>query len=172
MSEKIGLLLTKIIPQEHRWKLELFAQWDTIIGNLREKVRIEKVTERSIVLGVCHPAWAQELFFLIPLLKQKINAVLRNHVISDIRVRTTYHPPKQQNPAPDRAQYGTINAEQRGQLTEQCLTISEHTSLETVKNKELQSALAQFCLRCKTNHTKRGNRDEKDKPRISTHSTQ
>jgi len=162
MSRRVGHYLTDIIPEEHRWKLELFHNWETIIGSLKDKVRIEKIADNSLILGVCHPAWAQELFFLTPMLKEKINKILRKNRITDIRVRTTDFSSKQQNTAVPRPQCGTINADHGTMQIEQCLTIYEHGSLQNIKSTELQSALAKFYLRCKTNHQKKGERDEKN----------
>ena len=84
----LGTFLTNIIPQEHSWKIKLFGQWKNIIGHLSEKVRIEKITESSITLGVCHATWAHELFLLSPMIKKKINNLLREEKIKNIHFRT------------------------------------------------------------------------------------
>lgn len=141
MPKRIGTFLTTIIPDEHIWKIKLFGYWETIIGNLKEKVRIEKITNNSLTLGVCHPAWAQELFLLSPMLKEKINSYLKENRIKNIQFKTvtfTSVPPK----------IRTKQTQMHNQK-EYCLSITEHSHLQTIQNTELATALEQFYIRCK-----------------------
>ena len=160
MPRQVGFFLLDIIPREHRWKIELLKQWETIIGKLKDKVRIEKICDDSIILGVCHPTWAQELFFLLPMLKEKINAVLQKKQITNIRIRTTNFIENKQTVSSPSSKYGTINKGYQNRQIEHNLTIHEHALLQTIKNNELQAVLAQFYLRCKENHQKKGVGDE------------
>ena len=84
MAEQICSFLNDIFPKEHVWKMKLFQNWDGIIGSLKSKVRIEKLEGSMLVLGVCHPAWAQELFMLSNVIKNKINRLLKEDKIKDI----------------------------------------------------------------------------------------
>jgi len=151
MSKRIGTFLPDIIPTEHLWKIKLFGYWETIIGNLKEKVRIEKVTEQTLTLGVCHPTWAQELFLLSPMLKQKINTFFKEEKIKVIQFKTiSFSSQKTRH-------YNTkkINQKITNQF-EHCMTITEHSTLQTIQNTELANALEQFYVRCKKmNDTKR-----------------
>ena len=73
MSKCLKELLINIIPKEHSWKITLFQNWDNIIGSLKNKVIIDQIKDDVLYLGVVHPAWAQELHMLSPMLKAKIN---------------------------------------------------------------------------------------------------
>ena len=88
MASQFRDLLKGIIPQNHRWKMRLFRKWDGIIGDLKDKVSIECIHNNILVLGVSHPAWAQELYFLSDTLKNKINEALDEERIVDIRFKT------------------------------------------------------------------------------------
>lgn len=83
----LSSILTKIIPEDHRWKMTLLMQWPTIIGALHDKVRIEKIEEHVLYLGVEHPSWAQELSFMTIIMRKKINAALGQERIQHIRFR-------------------------------------------------------------------------------------
>ena len=43
-----------------------------------------KVTSNSVVIGVPHPMWAQELSFSIPFIKTAINNLLHENKITEI----------------------------------------------------------------------------------------
>lgn len=136
----LGTFLTNIIPQEHSWKIKLFGQWQNIIGNLNEKVRIEKITDHSLTLGVCHATWAQELFLLSNTLRKKINVALKEDKIKNIQFKTVpFNKKKLRN---------TIEKKTK-QKQEHNLTIVEHSHLQTLKNKELAKELGRFYVRCK-----------------------
>lgn len=87
MTKTLPSILSDLIPAEHRWKIDLLKHWDGIIGPLKEKVIIDKIQGEVLVLGVVHPAWAQELLMFMPLLKQKINACFDKERITVIRFR-------------------------------------------------------------------------------------
>ncbi|MFA6527380.1 MAG: DUF721 domain-containing protein [Candidatus Babeliales bacterium] len=134
-------LLAHLIPAEHRWKIELLKQWDSIIGPLKEKVIIDKIQDNVLILGVVHPAWAQELLMFMPLLKQKINACCDKERITVIRFRfidkATLHSKiagiqtkKRKTTAPP-FKHGTLNN-------------AETKALAGIKNPNLREALEHF----------------------------
>ena len=89
MNEKQVLcLLSHAVSQKYHWKFSIFIQWHTIVGSLKDKVILEKITDDSLVLLVCHPSWAQELFMVAPLIKKKVNALVRQEKIKHIRFKT------------------------------------------------------------------------------------
>jgi hypothetical protein len=140
MSKPIGSLLTNVIPAEHLWKLKIFGCWKSIIGNLQNKVRIEKISDTSITLGVTHATWAHELFLISPMIKNKINEALKEEKIKSIHFRIV--PFGQKNSKSKKTERITI-------LEEHNLSIIEHSHLEKLKNKDLANILAQFYIRCK-----------------------
>lgn len=153
MSRLIGTILTSIIPKEHLWKIKLFNGWDSIIGHLKDKVRIEKIDETSLTLGVCHATWAQELVFLSPIIKKKINSLLREDKIKNISFKTVRFKREHAKGITLRERYSLERKKMQKNLSvEQCLTITEHNILKTINNSELEKALEQFCLRCKKTH--------------------
>jgi hypothetical protein len=83
----IKQLIYSIIQPKKNWKTHLLYQWNDIIGSLHNKVRIEKIYEDTIVLGVFHSCWMQELYLLSPLLIKTINEKLDQPYIKQIRFK-------------------------------------------------------------------------------------
>lgn len=144
MSKIVGQILANLIPNEYLWKIKLLNSWESVIGNLKGKVRIEKITETSLMLGVTHSTWAQELFLLSPMIKKKINRLLKEDKIKSIKFKTVKLDKKTQN-QPEKPKY----PRQQQRQTEYCLTISEHNKLKLINNSELADALEKFYIRCK-----------------------
>ena len=108
MAKQVRALLENFLPAQHKWKTDLMQQWEGIIGNLADKVRIEKIDGDLLVLGVIHPSWAQELMFLQAMLKAKINTALGAERIKTIRCKTIVRTParrykKSMSQVPDKA---------------------------------------------------------------------
>lgn len=146
MSKHIGTILVDVIPEEHHWKITLLNQWETIIGNLKEKVRIEKITGNSLVLGVCHSTWAQELYFLSPVIKKKINVALKAERIKNIKFKTVGR--RRKKTLSKRKSFKKEQSSQKKK--EYSLTILEHTKLQAIANPELAKVLEKFYIRCKS----------------------
>ena len=149
-------LLTTLVDRNHAWKLTLFEKWDSIIGSMKDKVRIEKISQDALVLGVCHPTWAQELSFLAPMLKQKINTALQEERIKTVHFRIVPFAAKTKPLCP------TINQTTLDADEEHCFTFMEQSSLENVSSHELRQELAKFYVRCQKRNLlpKRSNDEE------------
>ena len=87
VAKKISELLPALIPAHLHWKIKLFSHWPAIIGDMHDKVIIQEIQDSSLLLAVTHPAWAQELLYLGPILKKKINGYLENEYIKTIRFK-------------------------------------------------------------------------------------
>ena len=68
MAHYLKDLLRTFIAPEKNWKTELLHKWTDIIGSLNSKVYIEKIYDDTLILGVFHSCWMQELSLLSPLL--------------------------------------------------------------------------------------------------------
>lgn len=161
MIGSIGALLTNIFPKEHQWKIKLFQNWKDIIGSLHEKVRIEKLEGAVIVLGVCHPTWAQELFMLSNIIKNKINAVLKEDRIKYIKFRTIKFKPKAKPKTRP-----TKSVKRRNDIKNVVFSANERASLSKIKCDKLRSTLEMYYLRCKS--FKKGSSGEEDSSNSET----
>src|SRR5947207_14572151 len=87
MALNLKELLHAIIRPEKNWKTNLLYKWHDIIGSLHSKVRIEKIYDDTLILGVFHSCWLQELYLLSPLLIKTINEKLDQPYIKQIRFK-------------------------------------------------------------------------------------
>jgi hypothetical protein len=139
-------ILVNAIPKEHRWKIRLFQGWHHVIGQLGDKVRIEKIYNNTLVLGVSHPSWAQELLMLSSILRKKVNDVLEEDRIKTIRFSSASFrtPPVKHDTTA--SSHRTCVA---SQPPLQPLNDEERAHLATIPNEELRCALEHFYVHCK-----------------------
>ena len=152
MAKPFHQLLTTIIPLEHRWKIPLLSQWESIIGNLKDKVILEKITHDSLVLSVCHASWAQELLMLTPFLKKKINKILGEEKIKTIRFKTIDF--KKRSERQEAFYSSSIRQKRDDRKLERMpddvnLSIQESIALAKIEQEDLRRVMARFALRCK-----------------------
>ena len=140
MAKKLGDLVATIFHHEHDWKIALLRAWPDIVGPLATKVRIEKITENALVLGVQDSCWLQELYLLSPVLLKTINKTLDapriktlRFMIADITVKNG----KKKSPEPKKQPPKQVN-----------LNPAEQAALSTIADQELRYALQQFLVRC------------------------
>jgi len=140
MATQFCDLLKGVIPSSHRWKMKLFRKWDEIIGDLKDKVSIECINNNVLVLGVSHPAWAQELYFLSDTIKSKINEALQEERIKDIRFKTVVSQKKnKKNVAPRKK-----TPSSKKDLKKVTLSDQESVCLGQVKDDGLRGALLMY----------------------------
>lgn len=146
MIKNLKKCILNIIPQEHSWKIILLENWGDIIGELKNSITIEQIKEDVLFLGVVHPAWAQELLALAPLIKQKINSRFDKERIKTIRIKL-----KKNKPIETTLSRKPWNSS--GKIMPS-LTISEISTLNTIKSSDLRQAMQEFYLKCKTHKQK------------------
>ncbi len=141
MTTPLKPLLESLIPQEHAWKLKLFSQWHEVLGGLSTKASIEKIEGSIIWISVKHSAVGQELMMLSDFILERINAVIKPHVIKTIRFKVK-----------------NISQQQAKQPQKRRLDIKEHPTLTSeeakllavIENDDLQSSIARYFRRCKS----------------------
>ncbi len=148
MSQPIKNFIYALVPPEMQWKITLLEHWEAIIGPMKDRVSIHAITNYHLILEVTHPAWAQELAHLTPLIKQKINTLLRADYIKDIRFNVA-SPRKSTNPqAIWRAKYSASFLKKRKQ-TSYTLNVNEEKALTSINDEDLQEVMRAFLISCK-----------------------
>jgi len=145
VAQHIINYLSQIIPAQQSWKVQLLQKWPTIIGNLKDKVKLHKITDTYVVLSVTHPSLAQELFLLSEMLCEKINTTIGSNRIKSLHFRST---------GETRAGATTYKSHKKNRFLPYSgptprLTREEQKVLQTITNKELRQALFQFYLTVK-----------------------
>ncbi len=138
MAINLKDLLHKIINTEKNWKIDLLYRWNDIIGSLHNKVRIEKIHDDILILGVIHSCWMQELYILSPLLIKTINEKLDQPHIKEIRFKHVGVKKSKQNIIRPQA---TI----KKNIT---LSTQDERTLAKIADPVLREALKTFRMRC------------------------
>lgn len=123
------------------WKTKLLTEWPSIMGNLADKVTIEKIYDDNLVLGVHDTSWLQELYMLSPVLIKTINEHLEKPYIKTVRLKHATTPKKQASSLPPVPLYTPPQPT--------LLTAKEKYVLQTVKDTELQKVFQTFLYRCR-----------------------
>lgn len=109
------------------------------MGTLASKVRLEKIDDESLLLGVFDACWMQELYLLTPMLLANINQNLDHPRIKQLRFKragrqTHLRACLQKKP--------TIVRNERP------LTMRETQALDSINDTQLRDALIGFLQRC------------------------
>lgn len=141
MAQHIKNLLRNYIKIKEQWKQTLLENWPEVIGNLYNKVTLEKIYEDTLILGVYDSCWLQELYLLSPVLISTINKKLDEPRIKHLRfkqVNKTKNTKKQKKPTLKRK---IIKKDVH-------LSSYEKIVLKKIDDPKLRDALAAFRIRC------------------------
>lgn len=76
----MAVLIKEIVPtlfkHKQEWHTLLLSNWDEIVGSLKTRVRLEKIHDDALIIGVYETHWMQELYLLSHLLIDTINQFL------------------------------------------------------------------------------------------------
>ena len=142
MAQKLKNILQSVFKQEN-WKLQLLSEWESIVGNLASKMRLEKVEGVTLHIGVYQSSWMHELFLLSAVIKKSINKKLGKEYIKAIRLHyvekksTKKDESSRSKRVPKKIEYEKIT-----------LTKKEEHALQNVKDEELKNALHNFLSKC------------------------
>ena len=144
MDKKVTSLLPTIFSDEIKWKIRLLENWHSIIGSMGTKVTLLHIREPIVVLGVSHPAWAQELHLLKSVIQDSINSFLGKEYIKNIHFQVVGI----QKPSPSVPQ-DRVLTKKKPIADHRALTFSEEDALHKVKDDDLRAALTQYLAYCK-----------------------
>jgi len=140
MTKALKTLLKNIFPAEQEWKMQLMSNWNSILGDLGNKVRIEKILDDTIVCGVQNSCWMQELYMLSPVLIKTINKNLDKPRIKQLRFKKTGTYTEKKT---------VVKKQKRVPLPAHIdLTVKQKKALEEIEDNELRKSLEKFLIRC------------------------
>lgn len=140
MVPHIKQFIPQLLPKTD-WKVNLLINWDTIMKNLAQHVQIIKIEEHTLILGVDHSSWMQELYVLSPFLLEKINQHLDNPRIKQLRFKMIS---QQKNSSVYNKQPGKRSNQEPIHLSQ-----SEQDAISRIKDEELKQCLTHFLQRCR-----------------------
>lgn len=140
MSEHVKKILEFILKKHEPWHTIVLKEWATIVGDLHTRMRLEKIEKSTLIVGVYDSHWMHELHILSSVIIDTINSYLGNRYIKAIRFKLiTPHKP-------------IIETKNHKTVTKKniSLTYREEHALKNINDPELQEALKQYLLRCKS----------------------
>lgn len=140
MTRHIKNFLTNTFSKKNSWQWNLLANWTTVIGELADKVTLEKIQGDTLILGITNSAWLQELYLLTPLLRSRINATLDAPHIKRVRFKAVGKK--------NRETYQPHTAQKKISELRLVLTPKEQRALQSLDDHELRNALKAYKMRC------------------------
>lgn len=132
-------ILDTLLKPDSDWKLQLFSQWPVIIGSLRTQVRLEKIVDDMLIIGVYESHWLQELFLLSRLIIATINKQLGHAYIKQLRFKLI---------EPDRVSERKEKVSSVLKKNSRTMELKELEALKALKDDQLGAALQGYYARC------------------------
>ena len=144
MAIHIKDIIKNCLFSREEWKLTIMEQWPTIVGALHDKMRLQRIQDSTVVIGVYDSRWMHELYYMQQLLLEKINQTLTSPRVTAIRFvlvkRTSYETQKTIFNIID----DTSPTKSQKKLSEKDLEL-----LHRIKDHELRTALERIYARTK-----------------------
>ncbi len=134
--------LSKFLDNDNNKYLFVLKNWESIVGNLKEKMRLEVVQDDLLIIGVYESHWMQELFLLSRHIQKKINDSLGDMRVKGIRFKLVEK--KQIKKRPENISK---------QVAFKKVDLSEHQKqgLKKIKDENLRTSLLSYLYRCSNN---------------------
>lgn len=141
MFKSLKTLLSSSFKTPNAWKTRLLAEWPEVVGNLHDKMTLEKVYDDTLIIGVYEASWLQELYMLSGVLIKTINEHLGTPHIKKIRFKH----------ATQKAEKRVKKKEKKNTFVPSKITLNstEAKALLNIKDEEMRTALHLFLSRCK-----------------------
>ena len=140
MAQHVKNLLPTILQNTADWKVSLLVHWETIVGKLNTRTRLEKIYDDLLVVGVYDSHWMQELYLLSNELIENLNRHLGKDYIKRLRfVLVDEH--KKRGPTKTKKR-------SRKKYKEAVLSKRQEKALEQIESVNLQDVLKLYLARC------------------------
>lgn len=148
-------IIKKIISKDNHWKVDLLSSWQEITRLSASQIRIEAILDKTLVLGVAHPAVAHQLSMSSQALMAKLKKIVPNCKVERLAFRTvdfqseTENQQESASDAQDGEQQLSITSTLATGGQEVYLNKKELQSLDSVCCERLKKLLRKFYARCK-----------------------
>jgi len=140
----IKSFLSQALTLSDDWRLYLLRHWPRLVGTLNTRMRLEKITDDALIIGVYDSHWMQELYLLSPVLIDTLNKELANRPIKRLRFKlVTQHKKVSLKKTTERPLI-------KKEIRRSPLTQREAAALKKIPDVELQEILALLLLNCQT----------------------
>lgn len=94
MAVAVKDLIPQFLNKKLDWQQSLMQQWPAIVGSLQTRIRIEKIYDATVVIGVYESHWMQELYLISSVILDSINDCLGEPKIEAVRFVLVEERPK------------------------------------------------------------------------------
>ncbi len=143
MALLIKDLIAHIVNPTKDWRLLLLHKWPTIVGSLKTRIRLERIYQTTLIIGVYESHWMQELFILSRMLMQTINKHLGHPYVTELKFKLIEPLPLEKKAESLENQvlpYAPVS-----------FTVAHHQALNHVYDDQLRNVLTHFFIRCSIN---------------------
>lgn len=123
------------------WKIRLLSLWPQIIGQISDKVILDSIQGRSVILAVKSSAWLHELNCLKMIIIEKINCALAGNYIDRVRFIN-------KECANTKSKARPLQRKKNDFYHQFSLSLSQEMALNNIVDQELKRFLKRFLFRC------------------------
>lgn len=142
----MAVLLKDIVPslfaQKNDWRTTLLARWDEIVGSLKTRIRLEKIYDDTLIIGVFESHWLQELHLLSQVLIDSINQLLSEPHIKHLRFKLV------ESKKVNIGKKMKLQPSKKSKNVQVTLSAQQTKALHALSDKQLRDALIRFWARC------------------------
>jgi hypothetical protein len=140
MTALLKHVLPIVLDSSTDWRLYLLQNWQSIVGSLKTRIRLEKISDDTLIIGVYESHWMQELFLLSRVLISSINKHLGQQKITRLRFKLVEE--KHTRLIVCKTQ------DMRYEVLVPHLTCEQKHALMHIKDEQLRNELTRFLARC------------------------
>ncbi len=141
MAIAVKDLIPQFLNQKLDWQKALMREWPSIVGSLQTRIRLEKIYDTTLVIGVYESHWMQELYLLSSVILDAINDFLGERRIEAVRFVLVEERPKPTRWVHRAKHFHAVQPDARA------LDDTQKKALGGIGDDELKEALMQFLIR-------------------------
>lgn len=144
MALAIKNLVDSLLKKQDDWRINLLQNWQTIIGALHNRIRLERIADNTVVIGVYESHWMQELYLLQRCILTSINKHLDQPRVVQLKFKLV-----EQKKPKEPVKHISIP---QAIVMPVVLTFEQKKALCLIKDEQLRSYLTTYLSRCKAEH--------------------
>ncbi len=145
MFYAINQILPNMLNIDSDWRINLLKNWVPFIGQLSSHMRLEKISDNTLIIGVYEPQWMQELFMLSKFIIDKINSNLGHKYIENLKFKLV------ERNIPNIKDSNPIQKDSKINAREYKLNLNQKNALNEIKDDQLRESLYTFLINCTSN---------------------
>jgi hypothetical protein len=140
MAQPLKFAVEKFFDNYTDWRFTLLKNWQTVIGPLHIHMRLERIENDTLIIGVYDVHWMHELYMLTRTIIRTVNQGLGGSHVRHLRFKLVER-------GQDKSRKKNTSNLSGSASHIRSLTPREQTTLERIKDPQLKELLYAFLLR-------------------------